>query len=73
MDVPTPFGPTKGEHLAAFDLQVEEHASAQYTRDMHSPQMEVWARLPIFYFSTPLRIFGPDAEIPFPSASKQLD
>ena len=23
MDVPAPFGPTKGEHLAAFDLQVD--------------------------------------------------
>jgi hypothetical protein len=23
MDVPSPFGPTNGEHLAAFDLQVD--------------------------------------------------
>jgi len=23
MDVPTPFGPTKGEHFAAFDPQVD--------------------------------------------------
>jgi hypothetical protein len=23
MDVPAPFGPTNGEHLAAFDLQVD--------------------------------------------------
>ena len=60
--------PTVRDYIA-----FEEHASAHYTRDMQSPRMEVWARLPIFYFSTPLRIFGPDAEIPFPSASKQLD
>jgi fumarylacetoacetate (FAA) hydrolase len=34
---------------------------------------EVWYRLPIFYFSNPLRIFGPDDEVPYPSASGRLD
>jgi 2-keto-4-pentenoate hydratase/2-oxohepta-3-ene-1,7-dioic acid hydratase in catechol pathway len=34
---------------------------------------EVWYRLPIFYFSNPLRIFGPNDEVPFPSASNRLD
>ncbi len=34
---------------------------------------ESWYRLPIFYFSNPLRIFGPDEEVPFPSASDRLD
>src|SRR5919204_530770 len=34
---------------------------------------EVWRRLPIFYFSNPLRIFGPDEEVPFPAATHQLD
>ncbi len=34
---------------------------------------EAWYRLPIFYFSNPLCIFGPDEEVPFPSASDRLD
>jgi 2-keto-4-pentenoate hydratase/2-oxohepta-3-ene-1,7-dioic acid hydratase in catechol pathway len=34
---------------------------------------EAWYRLPIFYFSNPLRIFGPDDEVPYPSASDRLD
>jgi 2-keto-4-pentenoate hydratase/2-oxohepta-3-ene-1,7-dioic acid hydratase in catechol pathway len=38
-----------------------------------SPLNPAWYRLPIFYFSNPLRIFGPDEEVPFPSASNRLD
>ena len=47
----------------------EEHASSQGTREPN----EVWYRMPVFYFSNPLCIYGPDAEIPFPSASSQFD
>ena len=47
----------------------EEHASNQGTREPN----EVWYRMPVFYFSNPLCIFGPDAQIPFPSASQQFD
>lgn len=47
----------------------EGHASAGGTRQLS----DAWYRLPIFYFSNPLRIFGPDAEVPFPSASRQFD
>src|SRR5438128_7954650 len=43
--------PTVRDHIA-----FEEHATNQYTRELSSPRMEVWARLPIFYFSNPLRI-----------------
>ena len=38
----------------------EEHATAQGTRE----QVEAWYRMPIFYFSSPLCIFGPDDENP---------
>ena len=34
---------------------------------------DAWYRLPIFYFSSPLRIFGPEDAVPYPSASEQLD
>jgi 2-keto-4-pentenoate hydratase/2-oxohepta-3-ene-1,7-dioic acid hydratase in catechol pathway len=59
--------PTVRDHIA-----FEEHATAQFTRQ-ESQRMEVWGRLPIFYFSNPLRIFGPEEEVPFPAATKQLD
>ena len=47
----------------------EEHATAQGTRQRN----ETWYRMPIFYFSNPLCIYGPDDHIPFPSASEMLD
>jgi fumarylacetoacetate (FAA) hydrolase len=47
----------------------EGHATAGGTRQLS----DAWYRLPIFYFSSPLRIFGPDEAVPYPSASEQLD
>ena len=46
-----------------------EHASAQGTRAVR----EVWYRLPIFYFSNPLRIMGPEDIVPYPAASERFD
>jgi fumarylacetoacetate (FAA) hydrolase len=60
--------PTVRDHIA-----FEEHATGQWTRDASGPRMEAWGRLPIFYFSNPLRIFGSDEDVPFPAATKQLD
>jgi 2-keto-4-pentenoate hydratase/2-oxohepta-3-ene-1,7-dioic acid hydratase in catechol pathway len=60
--------PTVRDHIA-----FEEHATGQWTREASGPRMEVWSRLPIFYFSNPLRIFGPEDEVPYPSASRVLD
>jgi fumarylacetoacetate (FAA) hydrolase len=47
----------------------EGHASGGGTRQLS----EAWYRLPIFYFSNPLCIFGPEDVIPYPSASEWLD
>ena len=47
----------------------EAHASAGGTRQLS----DAWYRLPIFYFSSPLRIFGPQEVVPYPSASERLD
>lgn len=47
----------------------EEHASSQGTRQ----PAEVWYRMPVFYFSNPLCIYGTDAQVPYPSASTQYD
>ena len=32
-----------------------------------------WYRVPVFYFSNPAAIYGPDAEIPYPEATSALD
>src|SRR5919199_2761690 len=50
-------------------MAYEQHASFWGRRQLS----EAWYRLPIFYFSNPLRIFGPEEEVPFPVATKQLD
>ena len=47
----------------------EGHASAGNSRKLS----DAWYRLPIFYFSNPLCLFGPDDAVPYPSASEQLD
>jgi len=47
----------------------EGHASGGGTRQLSN----AWYRLPIFYFSNPLRIFGPEDAVPYPSASELLD
>jgi 2-keto-4-pentenoate hydratase/2-oxohepta-3-ene-1,7-dioic acid hydratase in catechol pathway len=60
--------PTVRDHIA-----FEEHATGQWTRESAGPRMEVWSRLPIFYFSNPLRITGPDESVPVPAATRQLD
>jgi fumarylacetoacetate (FAA) hydrolase len=47
----------------------EGHATAGGTRK----QADAWYRMPVFYFSNTLRIFGPDEEVPYPSATERLD
>ncbi|MBX5489861.1 MAG: fumarylacetoacetate hydrolase family protein [Chloroflexi bacterium] len=49
-------------------------AHAAHWRQLRGETLpEAWYRLPIFYFSNPLCIAGPDDEVPHPSASDQLD
>jgi 2-keto-4-pentenoate hydratase/2-oxohepta-3-ene-1,7-dioic acid hydratase in catechol pathway len=50
-------------------MAFEGHASGGGTRKL----ADAWYRLPIFYFSNTLRIFGPEEEVPFPSATDRLD
>src|SRR6187397_3002874 len=47
----------------------EGHASGGGTRQLS----DAWYRLPIFYFSNTLRIFGPDEDVEVPSATANLD
>jgi 2-keto-4-pentenoate hydratase/2-oxohepta-3-ene-1,7-dioic acid hydratase in catechol pathway len=50
-------------------MTYEGHASAGGTRQLS----DTWYRPPVFYFSNPLCIFGPEDAVPYPSASEQLD
>jgi fumarylacetoacetate (FAA) hydrolase len=60
--------PTVRDHIA-----FEEHATGQWTRENTGPRMDMWSRLPIFYFSNPLCIVGPDEVVTYPAATRQLD
>lgn len=47
----------------------EGHANGGGTRQLS----DAWYRLPIFYFSNTLRVFGHEDVIPYPSATQHLD
>ena len=50
----------------------EEHVrAAGATRGLEVP--EEWYELPVFYFSNPAAIYGPDDEIPYPEETAELD
>ncbi len=71
--VPLPMAPLRAPVLQPPTVRdffsYEGHASGQGARELH----EAWYRLPIFYFSNTLRIFGPEDEVPIPSATDRLD
>jgi fumarylacetoacetate (FAA) hydrolase len=51
----------------------EEHVrSARALRDAGPPPPE-WYELPVFYFSNPAAVYGPDGEIPYPEGVEELD
>jgi fumarylacetoacetate (FAA) hydrolase len=53
-------------------MAFEQHVRSA-ARNRGGTVSEAWYRFPVFYFSSPLCIIGPDEEMPFPSASDQLD
>lgn len=50
----------------------EEHVSRSWKR-RGEPVPEAWYDVPVFYFSNPASIVGPDAQVPRPSSTEQLD
>ena len=52
----------------AFEQHVQ---TARARRGLDVPQE--WYELPVFYFSNPAAIYGPDDEIPFPEGTQELD
>jgi len=50
----------------------EQHvATARASRGLEVPPE--WYEQPVFYFSNPAAIFGPDDEIPYPAGAEELD
>lgn len=50
----------------------EQHVkTARARRGLEVP--EEWYRIPVFYFSNPNAIYGPEAEIPYPEGTAELD
>ena len=50
----------------------EAHVAAGYAR-RNRPVPEAWYTLPVFYYQHTGSVFGPDAVIPYPYGSEQLD
>jgi 2-keto-4-pentenoate hydratase/2-oxohepta-3-ene-1,7-dioic acid hydratase in catechol pathway len=53
-------------------MAYEQHVQAA-ARNRGGSVHEAWYRFPVFYFSSPLCIIGPEDEMPYPSASNRLD
>src|SRR6478736_7632651 len=50
----------------------EQHVrTARASRGLDVPQE--WYEIPVFYFSNPAAVFGPEDEIPYPAGSEELD
>jgi fumarylacetoacetate (FAA) hydrolase len=55
------------------DFMAYEQHVVSAARSRGGSVSEAWYRFPVFYFSSPLCLTGPDEEISYPSASDQLD
>lgn len=60
--------PTTLRDAYAFEQHVK---AANANRGRNVP--EEWYKFPVFYFTNPANIFGPDDEIPYPSYTDELD
>ncbi len=64
---PVLYPPTVRDFMA-----FEEHvATARRQRGAEVPKE--WYEVPVFYFSNPAAIFGPDADVPYPEGTAELD
>jgi fumarylacetoacetate (FAA) hydrolase len=50
----------------------EQHVAAGYAK-RNRPIPPAWYELPVFFYQNPINVFGPDATIPYPAMSTQLD
>src|SRR5215211_5500328 len=66
--LPPVLRPPSVRDFYAFEQHVK---TARAARGLDVP--EEWYRIPVFYFSNPEVIFGPEDEIPYPIGTKELD
>jgi fumarylacetoacetate (FAA) hydrolase len=66
--LPPVLRPPSVRDFYAFEAHVR---NARAARGLDVP--EEWYRIPVFYFSNPSAIYGPDAEIPYPEGTEELD
>ena len=66
--LPPVLHPPSVRDFYAFERHV---ATARARRGLEVP--EEWYRIPVFYFSNANAIFGPEAEIPYPDGTEELD
>jgi fumarylacetoacetate (FAA) hydrolase len=53
-------------------MAFEEHvATARKQRGAEVPKE--WYEIPVFYFSNPTAIYGPDTDVPYPEGTEELD
>ena len=67
MRLPVPSPPSIRDFYA-FEQHVK---TARASRGLEVP--DEWYRIPVFYFSNPSVIYGPEAVIPYPSDTNELD
>ena len=60
--------PTAVRDFMAFEQHV---ATARRQRGAEVPRE--WYEIPVFYFSNPAAIFGPEDEVPYPDGTRELD
>jgi fumarylacetoacetate (FAA) hydrolase len=66
--MPPVLKPPSVRDFYAFEQHVK---TARGQRGLDVP--EEWYRIPVFYFSNPNAIYGPEAEIPYPEETEELD
>ena len=66
--LPPVLHPPSVRDFYAFEQHVK---TARAGRGLDVP--EEWYRIPVFYFSNPNAIYGPEAEIPYPEGTEELD
>jgi len=65
---PPVLAPPSVRDFYAFEQHVK---TARAGRGLYVPNE--WYEIPVFYFSNPASIYGPDAEVPYPEGTRELD
>ena len=67
--MPPVLNPPSIRDFAAFEQHVRNARAVSGGRDVPGK----WYEIPVFYFSNPASVYGPEDEIPYPEGTEQLD